>query len=160
MDQEPKPIVSLAEAMEACRVLLAGLNHTDAPILREKEANLKDLKDKNCLFFGLPRSKELRRFFDAAPSEVSLAPDKISVKGFSDADCLFLAFQDSKRNGKMTALFLPVSGTGQESVVMAARKITHYGKYSYLAFSSGTIQAKGVWEISRSPMVIVFNDTN
>jgi hypothetical protein len=40
---------------------------------------------------------------------------------------------------------------------MAARKITHYGKYSYLTFSGGTIQAKGVWEVSRSPMVFVFD---
>ena len=87
---------------------------------------------------------------------MTLSSEKFSVKGFSGADCLFLVFTDPGRRGGITSLFLPVSGTDADSVLTAARKITHYGKYSYLAFSRGLIQEKGVWEVLRSPLEFDF----
>jgi hypothetical protein len=47
-----------------------------------------------------------------------------------------------------------VAGADDQSVSTAARKITHYGKYSYLAFREGNNQAKGTWTASRSPLVV------
>jgi len=87
---------------------------------------------------------------------VTLAEEKFSVKGLSGADCLFLVFNESKRGAGLTALYLPVSGASADSVLTAARKITHYGKYSYLAFSQGVIRQKGVWEVLRSPLQFDF----
>jgi hypothetical protein len=38
-----------------------------------------------------------------------------------------------------------------------ARKITHYGKYSYLAFENGKNRAKGFWPIEQSPLEYRWN---
>jgi len=35
-----------------------------------------------------------------------------------------------------------------------ARKITHYGKYSYLAFQQGKNKDKGIWPVEKSPLVV------
>jgi hypothetical protein len=34
-----------------------------------------------------------------------------------------------------------------------ARKMTHYGKYSYLVFTEGRNQVKGIWPVLESPLV-------
>ena len=121
----------------AFELLLEGLDQADAPILSEKEAEMKVGEEKDFLFFGFPRSEKLKEFFASAPEEVKLSPRSFSVKGFSGADCLFLVFKDPNRAGRITALFLPISEASSDSVMTAVRKITHYGKYSYLAFSNG-----------------------
>ncbi len=137
----------------AFKLLLSGLDQTEVPIYTEKEAEIKISGDKDLLFFGIPRSEKLRSFFKSAPEGVTLSPDEFSVKGFSGADSLFLVFADRNRGGRITALFLPVSGTPGDTVLTTARKVTHYGRYSYLAFSRGVIQGKGVWEVLRSPLI-------
>ncbi len=85
-----------------------------------------------------------------------VSSEKFSVEGFYGADCLFAVFNGSNRGAGITALFLPVSGTSADSVMTAVRKITHYGKYSYLAFSHGVIAQKGVWDVLRSPLQFDF----
>jgi hypothetical protein len=144
------------EAVKAFRLLLEGLGHAEARITNEKEAEMKTSKGGDFLFFGLPRSEKLKSRFSASPEDVTLSSEKFSVKGFSGGDCLFLVFSESNRGTGITALFLPVSGTSSDPVLTAARKITHYGKYSYLAFSHGVIQQKGVWEVFRSPLQVDF----
>ncbi len=144
------------EAEKAFKLLLESLGHADARITSEKEAEKKMSKQGDFLFFGLPRSEKLKSFFSSSPEDVTLSAEKFSVKGFSDADCLFLVFNGSNRGAGMTALYLPVSGTSSDSVLTAARKITHYGKYSYLAFSHGVIRQKGVWEVLCSPLQFDF----
>jgi hypothetical protein len=144
------------EAVKAFKLLLEGLDHADVPITSEKEAEIKMSKERDFLFFGLPRSEKLNSRFSSTLEDVTLSSEKFSVKGFSGADCLFLVFSESNRGTGITALFLPVSGTSADPVLTAVRKITHYGKYSYLAFSHGVIQQKGVWEVLRSPLQFDF----
>jgi hypothetical protein len=144
------------EAVKAFELLLAGLGRADAPIMREKEAEMKLIERRDFLFFGLPRSEKLKSFFSSSPEEVTLSSEKFSVKGSSGADCLFLVFTDTSRGGGTTALFLPVTGTSADSVLTAARKITHYGKFSYLTFSQGIVQEKGVREVLHSPLEFDF----
>ncbi|MGO9016747.1 MAG: M1 family metallopeptidase [Syntrophobacteraceae bacterium] len=144
------------EAVKAFRLLLEGLGHAEARITNEKEAEMKTSKGGDFLFFGLPRSEKLKSRFSSSPEDVTLSSEKFSVKGFSGGDCLFLVLSESNRGAGSTALFLPVSGTSADPVLTAARKITHYGKYSYLAFSHGVIQQKGVWEVFRSPLQFDF----
>jgi hypothetical protein len=157
--QSPAAVLSEGsppEAAKAFELLLAGLDQANARIMTEKEAEMKMDKDKDFMFFGLPRSEKLKFFFASAPKGVSLSQHDFSVKGASGADCLFLVFADPDRGGGITALFLPVSGTADESILTAARKITHYGKYSFLTFSRGVIREKGIWEVSHSPLEFDF----
>jgi len=143
-------------ASKAFELLLAGLDHADEPIMTEKEAEMKINENRDFLFFGLPRSEKLKSFFFAsAPDDVSLSPQGFSIKGSSGADCLFLVF-GGDGEGKIRALFLPAPGTSDDSILMAARKTTHYGKYSFLTFSGGMIRAKGTWEASHSPLEFDF----
>ncbi len=145
------------EVEETFKTLLVGLNHGDVPIRTEGNVDLQKIKDSSLLFFGLPRTERLQKFFTARPEGMVLSPDKFSLDGLlssSDADCLFAVFKHPQEEGKWVALFLPVTGTKKDSILAAARKITHYGKYSYLSFFRGTNRVKGLWEVSSSPLVI------
>ena len=51
---------------------------------------------------------------------------------------------------RIAALFMPLSSQYADTV---AGKITHYGKYSYLAFNSGRNREKGFWPVEKSPLV-------
>jgi len=93
------------ETLKAFELLLAGLGRADAPIMSEKEAEMKMSEERDFLFLGLPRSEKLKSFFSASPENVILNSEKFSVRGFSGADCLFLAFADPGRGGGITALF-------------------------------------------------------
>ena len=161
----------------ACELLLEGLDQADAPVMSEKEAEAKLGGENDLLFFGMPRSEKLKYLVESAPEEVKRwmseygwrvtdeagrkpAPDHDpgtegggdKIKEGSGADCIFVVFKDPNRGNRLTALFLPASGAPADSVMTAARKITHYGKYGFLAFSRGAIRQRRVWEVLRSPL--------
>ncbi|MHC1728496.1 MAG: M1 family metallopeptidase [Syntrophobacteraceae bacterium] len=135
--------------------LLASLNQANTAILHEKEANPGKNSTADYLFFGVPRSDELKSLLASSPQEVTISSEKFLVKGSAGSDCLFTVFSDTLRGG-LTAIFLPAAGTSRSAVEATARKITHYGKYSYLAFSRGVIQAKGISNITHSPLIFDF----
>ena len=70
------------------------------------------------------------------------------------ADSFFGVFDHPLARGRIAALFLPLSSRHAEAV---ARKITHYGKYSYLSFSGGRNRTKGIWPIEKSPLIYKFS---
>lgn len=146
-----------ATAAADFEVLLAGLNKQGTRIVLEKNVDLKHLENKDVLFFGFPQSDKLKRRLSATPPGVKVSPEDFSLDGsFSseNSDCLFIVFTGP---GKiLTALFLPLAGTVADSISPAARKITHYGQFSYLAFAAGTNTSKGIWPISKSPLVHEF----
>jgi hypothetical protein len=63
-------------------------------------------------------------------------------------DAFFGVFRHPGAANRVVGFFWAVGDEG----AAAARKITHYGKYSYLAFSGGRNKAKGTWPIERSPI--------
>jgi hypothetical protein len=84
---------------------------------------------------------------------VTLTKQSFDLEGVTyrdPADVFFGVFERSGGNRRATALFFPLSTAYAEPV---ARKITHYGSYSYLAFSRGQNQAKGVWPTLASPLI-------
>ena len=60
------------------------------------------------------------------------------------SDVFFGVFNHPFAQDRIAALFFPLSPQQADTV---ARKITHYGKYSYLAFQDGQNRDKGVWSI-------------
>ncbi len=146
-----------AAAASHFEVLLAGLNKPHTQIIPEKDINLNQIANKDVLFFGFPQSGKLRERFSAAPPELKVSSDKFSLGdsvSSENSDCLFIVFTGPGNN--LTALFVPTSRAGSDSVSAAARKITHYGQYSYLAFAAGTNTAKGIWTAGKSPLVHEF----
>jgi len=71
----------------------------------------------------------------------------------SREDSLFVVLPHPSDKDRVAALFLSLS---PEAAAMAARKIPHYGKYSYLGFSGGTNRVKGTWGVAGSPTVHEF----
>jgi hypothetical protein len=122
-------------------------------ILREEDTPPSRLAGHDVLYLGLPGGKN---YLPALPRELSLSPKGFTIGGTeygSREDSLFVVLPHPSDRKRVAALFLSRS---PEATAMAARKIPHYGKYSYLAFSEGTNRAKGTWEATASPTVHVF----
>ena len=66
------------------------------------------------------------------------------------SDAFFGVFHHPFNDNRIAAVFIPSSNQFAD---MVARKITHYGKYSYLAFQSGKNMARGTWSVEKSPLV-------
>jgi hypothetical protein len=54
-------------------------------------------------------------------------------------------------NPELAALLIHAGAKADLEAVV--RKLPHYGKYSYLAFLGGTNVAKGIWEVTASPLI-------
>jgi len=139
--------------LPVARLLLSAMRQESARIIREKEVSPKDL-DNDLLFLGLPARKELR---PPIPPLLDVSQTAIHFDGrlFTGAGTvLFAALPHPRKTGGSAALFQPFSSEGG---MAAARKIPHYGKYSYLIFDNGTNRIKGVWEPPISPLRVLFS---
>jgi hypothetical protein len=114
------------------------------------------VRGRNVLFFGYPRSEELRGAILPAPPGLSLSSGAFSLDkavSSTETDCLFVVYDAPRTEGKLVALFLQLEAGSKDAALSAARKISHYGQYSYLAFAGDVNRAKGTWEPSRSPLI-------
>ena len=66
------------------------------------------------------------------------------------ADAFFGVGPHPTDRRRVAGIFLPLSANFAGAV---ARKVTHYGRYSYLAFSRGVNRAKGIWPVENSPVI-------
>lgn len=114
----------------------------------EEAGNTSDL-----LFVGLP--EQPRNWIDPYPGLVIEANRVALEKRTFDAptDLFFGVFQHPGSRAHVVGLFLPLS---PGDFLDGARKITHYGKYSYLVFRDGKNVVKGTWPIRSSPMMYVW----
>ncbi len=139
------------ETAEAARILLAAMGRERLPLLREEDTPPEKLADRDVLYFGLPSGRGyLPR---ALPPGLSLAHGKFTLNGTTfgePGDALFAVLPHPSAAGRVAAVFLPLS---PEAANAAGRKIPHYGKYSYLAFSGGNNRDKGTWIAADSPAV-------
>ncbi len=144
-----------AATLEAAKVLLAALGRDDVPVLREEEAPPARLSGHDVLYLGAP---EASAAIPPLRKGLSLRPDGFTLEGTAygaPGDALFVVLPRPADAGHVFAVFLPLS---PEAAAQAARKIPHYGKYGYLAFSAGTNKAKGVWEPSASATSHAFGE--
>ena len=139
------------ETAEAARILLAAMGRERLPSVREEDTPPEKLADRDVLFFGFPSG---RGYLPAAlPRELALSPGKFTLNGTEFAapgDALFAVLPHPSAAGRVAAVFLPLS---PEAANAAGRKIPHYGKYGYLAFSGGNNRVKGTWIAADSPAV-------
>jgi len=108
--------------------LLEQLEESEVSILVQDEVSDKDLADNSLLFLGTDAS--LSRSLFARPDH--------------PADSFTLDVRRNPLNPSKVAVLISASNSHQ--VEMAARKLRHYGKYSYLSFKKGTIQDKSISE--------------
>ena len=138
------------EGMERVAMILSrslGLENTRiVPEARLEEA---EFREHDLLFIGLPAEKHLPV---KLPPGLTVNRGSFVMEGRTFAgpsDAFFGVF--SQTAGRLLALFLPLSPASAEEV---AGKITHYGRYSYLAFSGGRNEIKGNWPVTGSPLMV------
>ena len=142
-----------AETVQAARLLLPAMGQSQVPLLAEKEVSPADLQGHDLLFIGLPSNPDLR---PPLPASLSLGSEEFELQGKHYAGgnaVLFAALPHPADAGRVSGLFLPGSPAAAE---IAARKIPHYGKYSYLVFTDGTNAVKGTWPAPSSPLIHTF----
>ena len=137
------------QVKSAARTLILSLGLKNYAFAEENTIGRKDLLDRDILMVGYPRNTAL---FRNLPDQIAIDPksfilNKKTYKQSSDA--FFGVFAHPFSENRVAALFYPLSSQQAENV---ARKITHYGKYSYLAFENGQNRAKGFWPIKKSPL--------
>jgi hypothetical protein len=135
------------------KLLLAGMGKENITILREEDVPASQLAGHDILFIGLPTGNG---YLPPLPKELSLSQKAFSVGGKtfnSLGDSLFVVLPHPAGGERVAAVFLSHS---PEAAARAARKIPHYGNYSYLAFSEGTNREKGTWASASSPTAYQF----
>ena len=142
------------EMIKAAELLTLSLGLKHNKFVDEKELDRHMLAENDILVIGFPRRTDL---LQKMPAHVTIQPDSFSLneklyeKPF---DTFFGVFEHPGAANRIAALFLPLSPQYADVV---ARKITHYGKYSYLAFTSGKNLDKGIWPVMTSPLVYAWS---
>jgi hypothetical protein len=141
----------LAEGIKkAADTLLLSLGVENYRVVAEDRLDLTAIGESDLLLIGLPSRADL---LAAVDGRMTLTKRSFELEGVTyrdPADVFFGVFTPSGGTRRATALFFPLSS---EYAELVARKITHYGSYSYLAFSRGQNQAKGVWPTLASPLI-------
>jgi hypothetical protein len=159
LKSSPSVVTVLSDQLDpalakAARTLALSLGLKHNKFITENELNRQQLVENNILIIGRPRDVNLLKNL---PAGVDIRAKSFSIeKSVYDkpSDAFFGVFNHPHAANRITALFMPLSS---EYADIVAAKITHYGKYSYLAFQSGKNQAKGFWPVETSPLVYRWN---
>lgn len=141
-----------AEALlDASRDLLRGLQWHQAEVITEADYQSQRPPGRDLLILGWPEDPDLQPGFAQLPETAMqhVPPgDRMSVA----AEDVYFMVRKSEQRDHVIAHFLP----GSPAAAMdAARRISHYGRYSYLVFRAGQNQVKTTWEAADSPLRIV-----
>jgi hypothetical protein len=134
----------------AASLLPLSFGIDDFKVAPEDHVSERDLAKRDILLIGLPKNRKL---LSRLPSGLAVGNGWFELNGkrYADpGDALFAVFDHPWSEGRHVGLFYPLSSGAASGVV---RKITHYGRYSYLAFRGGENQEKGIWAVQDSPMI-------
>jgi len=137
------------QVKSAARTLILSLGLKNYEFAAEDTINREQLLNRDILMIGYPQDKALLRNL---PDAVEIGPAlfRLNRKTYrQSSDVFFGVFAHPISEDRVAALFYPLSSDRVDDI---ARKITHYGKYSYLVFENGQNRIKGFWPIKRSPL--------
>ena len=136
--------------------LALGLGRSSVTIKREKDLDPKTMRGRDLLVLGVPRNATLEQ---AVAQTMSLGTEGFELQGrtyAADRAGFFGVWRHPLSDGRIMAVLAHGSGDHRATV---ARKIPHYGRYSYLVFEEATNRIKGVWEAASSPLVVDWSGT-
>lgn len=150
-------LMILADGVEknfqsAANTMVQSLGLNNYRVIPEKQVAPAELRTGDLLLIGYAATAKKLLAGVGRDHDVKFSDKRFTLNDAAyenPADSFFGVFDHPFAPGRTVALFLPLSTRYTEVV---ARKITHYGKYSYLAFSEGRNQVKGVWPIRNSPL--------
>ncbi len=143
------------QTLEASEVLFAAMGRHGMRILREEETRPETIAGRDVLYLGFPGTAGL---LPDLPAGLSADPGGFTLEGTryeTAGSALFAALPHPSDPERVAAIFLARSPSAARE---AARKIPHYGKYSYLVFDGGRNLAKGTWTANEGPTVHEFPD--
>ena len=134
----------------ARQMLLAALRKTDLPLQSLAQLPRADLETHDLLIFGTEEKLLPKEIMAQAASEQLHFPEQTApLLGHS----AFVVSRNPFNDGHHAAWFISRDPAQAETV---ARKIPHYGKYSYLLFKGATNISKGIRETGKSPCRVDF----
>jgi hypothetical protein len=148
LSDQPKP--GLKQVAETLALSLGLKNYQ---FVSAGNVQPSDLAGNDILLIGHPGQGAL---MPEMPDQISINSGSFTLNNArysGSADSFFGVFHHPLDNGRIAGLFMPPS---EKTADIVARKITHYGKYSYLAFQAGKNMAKGIWPAEKSPLVHEF----
>ncbi len=137
--------------LPASQDLLRGLQWHQAEVVSEADFNKNPKLDRDILFLGWPQSKALQ---PAWPDEISSSVPTLPITyelGERGPDVFFVVVK-GESGEPLRAYFLPGSVVAAEDV---ARRVSHYGRYSYLFFRDGRNLVKATWQAKASPLKVL-----
>lgn len=150
------PLVIVAAGSEslldASSDLLRGLQWQQAPVMSESDYLARRPPGQDLLVLGWPRSPELRPELPAG-FEVSEQEFRVGGNRYMPPDDVLFMVVDNLTEDRVAGYFLPGTLAAARDT---ARRIPHYGRYSYLVFSDGRNQVKATWEPASSPLKLFF----
>jgi hypothetical protein len=138
------------QTKKAARLLALSLGLKQYKFAAGSTVSKKQLHENDLVIIGHPDQESLLR---RLPQQIVTNPLSFSLNDkvyHQKSDVFFGVFAHPFTDNRVAALFRPLSNEYAET---AARKITHYGKYSYLVFQNGKNRAKGIWTPDSSPLV-------
>ncbi len=144
-------LASGAEALTpSAEMLIRAMPLKRARIVKEADVDTDFLQNHPLIIVGLPQTIALKKVSENL-IESSTYPLKLAgMPTVGDANAVFGVFDHPYSPGRFAAVFL---STDPANSVTVARKIPHYGRYGYLAFSETSNRAKGVWPVTASPLI-------
>jgi hypothetical protein len=138
------------EIKKAAEILALSLGLKHNTFVTESELNGQMFAENDILVIGLPRRNDL---LSKMPARITVQSDSFMLNDRhydKAADTFWGVFEHPAATNRVVALFMPLS---VQYAGVVARKITHYGKYSYLAFQGGKNLDKGMWPVESSPLI-------
>lgn len=138
--------------VEAAADLLRGLQWHQAPVIDETAYLASSWVGRDVLFLGWPHNESL---WPEPPPGVPAPGQESTVAGKTvgeAGDVLFMV-RKTDRDNRVVAYFLPGSAAAARDT---ARRIPHYGRYSYLLFHDGANRVKATWEPEGSALQASF----
>ena len=134
----------------AARILAEGLGLKDVRVVSMDRPVPGRLPDTDLIVVGHPR--ELGGL-PARDVPLALKNGTFEVEGVSydeNRQGFFAVLPHPRARGRVMALFCPPPAPAG---LAAARKITHYGRYSYLVFNGSRVERRGTWPVPASPLI-------
>ena len=155
-------LVVLADGMEtdsrpSPNIMGLSLGLDNFQVVSESQVTSAALRSNDLLLIGYGATADKLLSVAARERNIQFSAENFTFRGQvfdQPTDSFFGVFDHPFARGRSVALYLPLSSQHVEAV---ARKITHYGKYSYLSFSGVRNRTKGVWAIEKSPLIHRFS---
>jgi len=137
-------------ARQTANTLAQGLGRSGVVLRREGDLDPAAASSDDWIFIGIPTLPAIRQLVENA---VTLRPDGFELQGQvydRHRASFFGVWRYPQKAGRFVAVMLPGPEAYQTAI---ARKIPHYGRYSYLVFEDAANQIKGEWPVAASPLV-------